>query len=456
MAAATDPSPPEETASTWSPNTKLLASLVFLVLVGLSLWRFKHLLQPLVVSVIVAYLLHPVVTRLARLPFLSRAMASVVVFAAFCVISFYTILWLGSAALAQLDVLLQGVPQMVAGTQVDIREAVASSPLLQELLARPEFQGISTLWNWGTPLNGNGTWDMEAIVNQFSASFDPVLRQSRTVATNLARGTFNTLATSVLIFILSLYMIIDIPRVEGYIGGMAPLRSVQNEMKVLWQRFSQIWEAYLRGQINIALLMFIFVSVLLSLLGVRNPFGLGLLAGAMEFLPLIGPVISVAVAVLAAFFQGSTILNLSTLQYTLLVAVALVVVNLLESNVLVPRILGRELRLHPLIVLISVLMGTSLAGILGAVLAAPVAATLKLVGTYTWYRVLDQPPDFLYEEVHAAARARPSRWQILRGLVRKRTQPLETTPETTDQAQRPTVAIEEAMKAEEKAEEKQV
>lgn len=449
MAAATDPSPPEETAGTWSPNTKLLASLVFLVLVGLSLWRFKHLLQPMVVSVVVAYLLHPVVTRLARLPFLSRAMASVVVFAAFCAISFYTFLWLGSAALVQLELLLQGMPQMVAGAQAGMEEAVASSPLLQELLARPEFQGISTLWNWGTPLNGNGTWDMAAIVNQSSAAFDPVLRQSRTVATNLARGTFNTLVTSVLIVVLSLYMIIDIPRVEGYIGGMAPIRSVQNEMKVLWRRFSQIWEAYLRGQINIALLMFIVVSALLSLLGVKNAFGLGLLAGAMEFLPLIGPVISVAVTVLAVFFQGSTLLGLSTLNYTLLVAAALLVVNLLESNVLVPRILGSELRLHPLVVLISVLMGTSLAGILGAILAAPVAATLKLVGTYTWYRVLDQPPDFLHEEVHAAARARPSRWQVLRGLVRQRTQPLETAEETIDPAQQPTVSA-DAVKAEEK------
>jgi len=438
MAAAPDPYPPEQTTGPWSPNTKLLASLVFLVLVGLSLWRFKHLLQPLVISVVIAYLLHPVVTRLARLPFLSRAMASVVVFAAFGLISGYTFLWLGSAALAQLELLRQGMPQMVADAQAALRAAVEFSPWLQALLARPEFQGISTLWNESVALNVDGTWDIATIVNQSSATFDPILRQSRMMATNLARGTFNTLATAVLIVVLSLYMIIDIPRVEGYIGGMAPIRSVQNEMKMLWRRFSQIWEAYLRGQINIALLMFIVVSALLSLLGVKNAVGLGLLAGAMEFLPLIGPVISVAVAVLATFFQGSTIFALSTLNYTLLVAAALLVVNLLESNVLVPRILGRELRLHPLVVLVSVLMGTSLAGILGAVLAAPVAATLKLVGTYAWYRVLDQPPDFLVREVEAAARLRPSRGQVLRGLFQKRRRPPETAQATDTDTDAPT------------------
>ncbi len=435
MALAADPGPPEETASTWSPNTKLLASLIFLVLAGLSLWRFKHLLQPLVVSIVVAYLLHPVVTRLARLPFLSRAMASIVVFGAFSLVSFYAFLWLGSAAIVQLELLLQSMPQMVTGAQATIRETVALSPLLQALLARPELQGISTLWNWGTPLQANGTWDLATIVNQSSASFDPILRQGRAVATNLARGTFNTLATAVLIVVLSLYMIIDIPRVEGYIGSMAPIRSVQNEMKVLWRRFSQIWEAYLRGQINIALLMFISVSVLLSLLGVKNAIGLGLLAGAMEFLPLVGPVISFVVTVLAVFFQDSTIFGLPTLHYTLLVAGALLIVNLLESNILVPRILGSELRLHPLVVLISVLMGTSLAGMLGAVLAAPVAATVKLVGTYTWYRILDQPPDFLHAEVSAAEQARPTRGQVLRRLFRRHTAPPEPAPAGTADAE---------------------
>ena len=419
MSAVLEPSPPEDPSGNWSSNTKLLASLVFLVLIGLSLWKFRHLLQPIVVSVVVAYLLHPLVTRLTRLPFLSRAVASVLVFATFFVVSIFAILWLGSAAFIQLELLLQGMPIMVSGAQAYIRQAVGDSLPLQRLLALPEMQGFTPLWNLGGVEGATQTWDVEAIVKQALAAVNPVLRQSGSVATSLARGTFNALTTTIIIFILSLYMIIDIPRVEGYIGEMAPIRSVQNEMKVLWRRFSQIWGAYLRGQINISILMFFTVSVMLSLLGVKNAFGLGLLAGAMEFLPLIGPFISFTVAVLAAFFQDSTVLNLSTQNYTLLVALALLALNLLESNVLVPRVLGSELRLHPLVVLISVLMGTSLAGILGAILAAPVAATLKLMGTYTWHRILDQPPHFLHEEVNAAEMAKPNRWQILKSWALK-------------------------------------
>jgi predicted PurR-regulated permease PerM len=64
----------------------------------------------------------------------------------------------------------------------------------------------------------------------------------------------------------------------------------------------------------------------------------------------------------------------------------------IENTVLVPRIVGDALDLHALVVLIGVLMGTSLAGLLGAVLAAPVIATLKLFGTYIWRKMLDLPP----------------------------------------------------------------
>ncbi len=442
MALATDPSPSEEAAGTWSANTKLLASLVFLVLIGLSLWRFKHLLHPITISVVVAYLLHPVVTRLTRLPFLSRAMASVVAFVIFFTISVYLLMRLGSAAYTQLEQLLQDMPQMVMDAQTSIGAAVAASPFLQGLLARPELQGLGVQWDWDNSAHAPGTgWDTQTIVNQALTVLNPILRQSSSVATNLARGTFHALATTFLIVILSLYIVIDIPRVEDYIGNMAPIRSVQNEMKALWRRFAQIWGAYLRGQINISLLMFIIVSTLLSLLGVNNAFGLGLLAGAMEFLPLIGPMISFGVAVLTAFFQESTLLGLSTVNYTLLVAVVLLGVNLLESNVLVPRILGNELRLHSLVVLISVLMGTSLAGILGAVLAAPIAATVKLMGTYTWHRILDQPPHFLHEEISSAERDQTTRWQALRDVVRHLKRPRLPQTETGAEApEQPTKA----------------
>jgi len=71
---------------------------------------------------------------------------------------------------------------------------------------------------------------------------------------------------------------------------------------------------------------------------------------------------------------------------------AMFLIQQLENNLLVPRIVGGALDLHPLIVIIGVFIGASLAGLVGAVLAAPLLATVKLLGTYAWRKLFDLPP----------------------------------------------------------------
>ncbi len=395
------PAPPPP-SGTWSANTKLLASLLFLLLVALGIWRFSHLLQPVVVAVLLAYLLHPLITRLARLPFLNRAMAALLVYLLLLVLGLYGSLWLGSTALQQMGILVESLPAMSTRLQDVLQQILQNgSRLVEAFTARTGLTILRDQWELLVLPATSETvmqWDLAVITEQALNLLNPLLRQSSSFATNLARGTFNLLGTIFLVLILSLYVIIDIPKVEGYIGQIGPVRSIQEDMQALWKRFSLIWEGYLRGQVTIAILMFAVVSILLSILGVRNAVGLGLVAGAMEFLPVIGPVISTVLAIGVAIFQGTTAFGLPLTQYVLLVAVVMIVLQVVEGNILVPRVIGNQLRLHPLVVFLSVLMGSSLAGILGAVLAAPVAASIKLLATYTWYRILDQPLTFLVDE----------------------------------------------------------
>ncbi len=404
-------SPSASPMGTWSANTKLLASLLFLLLVALGIWRFQHLLQPVVVAVLLAYLLHPLITSLARLPFLNRAGAAVLVYLLLLVLGLYGSLWLGSTALQQMSILVESLPTMSTYLQDTLQDLLQSgSSLVEAFTARTGLTILREQWErLVLPITGETTmqWDLAAITEQALTLLNPLLRQSSSFATNLARGTFNVLGTTFLILILSLYVIIDIPKVEGYIGQIGPVRSIQEDMQALWKRFARIWEGYLRGQITISLLMFAVVSVLLSLLGVRNAVGLGLVAGAMEFLPVIGPVISTALVIGVALFQGTTAFGMPFPQYVILVAVVMIALQLIEGNILVPRVIGNQLRLHPLVVFLSVLMGTSLAGILGAILAAPVAASIKLLATYTWYRILDQPLTFLTDTEETGA-SRPT------------------------------------------------
>jgi len=137
--------------------------------------------------------------------------------------------------------------------------------------------------------------------------------------------------------------------------------------------------------------MGVLVGSTLAIIGVSNSLALGVLSGLMEFLPVIGPTIGTVTAVLVAFFQSSNHWELGSLQLGLIVLVAMFALQQLENTFLVPRIVGEALDLHPFVVMISVLMGTSLAGILGAILAAPVVASLQLLITYAWRKMIDLP-----------------------------------------------------------------
>jgi predicted PurR-regulated permease PerM len=95
--------------------------------------------------------------------------------------------------------------------------------------------------------------------------------------------------------------------------------------------------------------------------------------------------------VIQFFFEAGSC-GLVGWQFTLIVLGMMLVIQQLENNILVPRIVGEALDLHPLLVMVAVFMGGSLAGILGAILAAPVAATLKLVGIYGWRKMFDDYP----------------------------------------------------------------
>jgi predicted PurR-regulated permease PerM len=241
----------------------------------------------------------------------------------------------------------------------------------------------------------------------------PIFSSGGSLAAQVAQATINGISIGFLVLVLSIYIAKDSPKIWSSLSDLATQPGYREDADRLMGEFSRIWDAYLRGQIILALVIGIIVSLMLTLLGVNSSLGLGALSGVLEFLPIVGPFLGTSAAVLVAFFQSDTIWGLQSWQYALMIAALMGLIQGLENNILVPRIVGDALDLHPLLVMISVLMGASLAGILGAVLAAPVVATIKLLGGYAWRKMLDLPP-FPEPPLTVTARApAPSAWQRL-------------------------------------------
>jgi predicted PurR-regulated permease PerM len=218
---------------------------------------------------------------------------------------------------------------------------------------------------------------------------------SRTVSflIDLASG----FAWLIFILIVSFYLLKDTGRLVRSLENLVPV-DYREEVHRLLREITIIWNAFLRSQLVLCAVVGTVVGVALAIVGVRNALILAIIAGILEIIPNIGPTIAAIPAILIAYFQGSAHLPLSNGWFAILVIGLYVVIQQLENNFLVPRIIGRSLNLHPLVVIIGVIAGASLAGILGIFLAAPILASLRIVGNYVYRKLLDLEP---FDELRA-------------------------------------------------------
>lgn len=366
----------------WTTATKSIFAVATLLLIVLVIWRFNELIRPLIYAVILAYLLNPLVGLAQRRFGMSRGAAVGAVYGGALLITAGLLVGIGFVAADQMERLIAVMPQL-------------SERALQFIKDNMESYLGRTI-GWGpVAFTLPATIDQVTIAGYFSevASWLNLnIASGGALAAQVASGALSILSTFFVVMFVAIYLSKDGPFFWSMISDFATPAGYRDDTERLGRDFVRIWSAYLRGQVLLGISMFVLVSLTLSILNVNYSLALGGLAGLVEFLPVIGPTISTAAATLVAVFQDSNWLGLSPIWYGLLVFVAMLALQQLEQALLVPRFVGEALDLHPVTVIVVVLMGTSLAGILGAVLAAPVAATVKLVGGYGWRKMFDLPP----------------------------------------------------------------
>jgi predicted PurR-regulated permease PerM len=184
----------------------------------------------------------------------------------------------------------------------------------------------------------------------------------------------------------------DWHRVTAYFRSVVP-PGYGRDYAGLTAELKRIWQAFFRGQVVLSLVIATTVAIAMAVVGLPNALLLGLLAGLLEVVPNVGPVVAAIPAVALALLQGSSWIPLPPLWFALLVVGIYVVIQQVENNYLVPRIIGGSVRLHPLVVLVGAIAGARMAGILGIFLAAPVLASARVVLAYIVSGFEETPPD---------------------------------------------------------------
>jgi predicted PurR-regulated permease PerM len=187
----------------------------------------------------------------------------------------------------------------------------------------------------------------------------------------------------------------------------------KNEIIRLVEHLLTIWVSFLRGQLSLMVLMGFLTYLVNLLLGTPYPLFLGVLAGVMEIIPNLGPVLATIPAVILALILGSSWLPVSNLVFAIIIILAYIMLSALENQVIVPKILGDAVDLPPLVVIVGCVIGGAAFGLLGVFLATPVISTGKAIFGYLYNKILEPPP------VIESPEEKPSMMDTFRGFTRR-------------------------------------
>lgn len=231
--------------------------------------------------------------------------------------------------------------------------------------------------------------------------------QTISIFSNVVGASLSTIGWVVVTLFLSFYLVKDYEQLFAGLLKLAP-EDYHGDLIRLSKEMSLLWNAFLRGQLVLCLVVAGIVFVVAVTLGLPSALLLAAIAGLMEFFPTIGPVLAAIPAVILGYIQAdSSWLGQITgpFWFVIIIIIIYAVIYQTENYVLLPRIIGYRLRLHPVVIILGAIAGASIAGILGILLAAPFLASMRLIFSYIYCKLTDivpfpeTQPEFLLQEV---------------------------------------------------------
>jgi predicted PurR-regulated permease PerM/phosphoglycolate phosphatase-like HAD superfamily hydrolase len=358
------------TSTEWSRTTKRLVVVGLVIILLLVLYVFRALLPPVAIALVLAYLLKPLADQLERRAKLPRALAVVLVFLTLLLIISIVPIWVVPFAV-----------DWVTRLNLDIQQL---SDDLVTFLSQPVFVLGYSL-------------SLQDLVGDVRGALQDLLQPFATQTVGLLFNVASSLLWVLSIFIISFYLVKDADRLRSFLDRISP-PSYTEEFRRLREEINQVWKAFFRGQVLLGIVIGVVVWLAMTAVGLPNAGLMGLIAGLLEVIPTFGPILATIPALLVAFFLGSTYLPISNFWFTILVLGLYLLIQQIENVYLVPRIMGRRLLLHPVVIFIGVLAGGLLFGALGVLLAAPIIGTVRVLLRYVYAKLLNAepyPPEFV-------------------------------------------------------------
>jgi predicted PurR-regulated permease PerM len=358
---------------------RLVLWLALGLLVGAVIWVAWNVLLPYLLGLVLAYLLLPLVNWLDRhLP--ARLHAWRVARPLSIVLTYLLLLALVAGIVAFF------VPLVVDQVNVLIEN-------WPELASRVEDWGERGLGWYTTTIPDN--WK-ETIESNLKGLADDVIAAIQTGLVATIRTVSSTVSFTIGLVVMPFwlfYILHDESQVKTGMMRALP-QQLRPDVQCMASLIDDVLSAYIRGQLLLCIFVGGMATIAMFLIGVRFALVLGLIAGIFEVLPYVGPILGAIPALLVALLSdpGSVIW----------VAVAFFAIQQVENLVLVPRVAGESVKLHPAMVMVVLIVGNEFAGFLGMLVAVPITAVIRDVFKYLYLRLLDEP--LVPEEAMASIR----------------------------------------------------
>ncbi|EIM02130.1 AI-2E family transporter [Rhodanobacter thiooxydans] len=317
-------------------------------------WLLAPVLMPFAVAAMLAYLGDPLADRLERLG-LKRMWAATIVFVVIMVVVVGVLLLLIPLIARQIENLVSNLPRYGDWAQ-------------------------NTVWPWlqaRLHLDPH-TFDSDRLMAAIKAHIGSIGGVATAVLGKVSRGGLGIvmwLTNLVLIPVVAFYLLRDWDRLVAKVDAVLP-RSIQPTVAYLASESDQILGAFVRGQMLVMLALGVFYGAGLGVMGLTVGPLIGMVAGLLSFVPYLGFIIGFVAAIVAALVQYGD------WAHVLLVCGVFAVGQLLEGYVLVPKLVGDKIGLHPVAVMFAVLAGGYLFGFLGVLLALPAASVIIVLLRY--------------------------------------------------------------------------
>lgn len=348
------PQPSQAPSSIWMERLIVsLTILAWVVLLGIAAWAIARVSSTVILfalAALLAFALYPAVRYLQRIiPRIPRTIDIVII---------YLVVFTALSALVYMLV------------RVVIDQVISLTGYVQSLLTAggptPFTPLVGTLDRFGISQD-----QMRDAGQQLVSQLQEIARNAIPLVSSLITVPLNIL----LVATLSIYLLLEGTRISDWLRNRTPMPQ-RGHINTFLDIMKHVIGGYIRGQLLLATTIALLTGIGMAILHVPYPLLLGVLAFILEFIPMVGALLTGVVCVAVALTQGWLI--------ALLALAYVVFLQALEGQVLAPRMLGGSIGLHPIVSVLALLAGSELFGITGALFAAPVAGVLQALLVALW------------------------------------------------------------------------